>query len=88
MRRNWAQNILLQIPCAVAADNNSVEMFYFIYIEDACETEFNVMDDYNHLVVAGQKYISGFYREKKLKPLKVLLTQLTQRKMFISTQKQ
>ena len=31
------------------------------------------MDDYNHLITEGQKYISGFYLEKKrLKPQKVL----------------
>ena len=50
--------------CAVAADRNSIEMFYFIFIEGSCEAEFDHTDDYNHSVVAGQKYLSWFYLEK------------------------
>ena len=50
--------------CAVAADRNSIEMFYFIFIEDSHEAEFDHTDDYNNSVVVGQKYLSGFYLEK------------------------
>ena len=50
--------------CAVAADRNSIEMFCFIFIEGSCEAEFDHTDNYNHSVVAGQKYLSKFYLEK------------------------
>ena len=51
--------------CAVAAGQESNEMFYFIFNEDFQVADFDVMDDFNHLVVKGQTYLSGFYLEKK-----------------------
>ena len=51
--------------CAIAAEESSCDMFYFIHIEDSGIADFDIMDDYNHLITKGQKYISGFYREKK-----------------------
>ena len=72
--------------CAVAAGQESNEIFYFIFNEDSQVADFDVMDDFNHLVVKGQTYLSGFYLEKRLKRPKELRTQLTRIKLFTSIQ--
>ena len=50
--------------CTVAADQNSFDPFYFIYIIGSDVAEFDVMDDINHLIKKDQHYISGYYLEK------------------------
>ena len=50
--------------CAVAPDKESTDMCYFVSIEEECDAEFDVMDDYQQLVRAGQHYLSGHYLEK------------------------
>ena len=49
---------------AIAAGEYSKDMFYFIFAESYCVAEFD-MDDFNHQIVEGQSYISGYYLEKK-----------------------
>ena len=51
--------------CAVAADENSFDPFYFIYINGSNVAEFDIMDDFHHLIRKDQNYVSGYYLEKR-----------------------
>ena len=68
--------------CAVAAGQESNEMFYFIFNEDSQVADFDVMDDFNHLVVKGQTYLSGFYLEKKAETSKGVTYTINKNKTF------
>ena len=39
-------------------------MFYFVFIIDSHIADFDIMDDFGHLIVNDQQYISGNYLEK------------------------
>ena len=52
--------------CAVAPEEGSDDLFYFIYIVESSIAEMDMMDhpDYGHVVQKDEEYVSGYYLEK------------------------
>ena len=69
--------------CAVAAGPESLDPFYFIYIEGSYEADFDTMDDFNHSIKAGQQYVSGFYLEKRSQNLKGVTYNVNDKECFL-----
>ena len=51
--------------CAVAADVQSNDPFFFVTTVEGCYAECDIMDDYKNIIPAGQMYLSGHYLEKE-----------------------
>ena len=50
--------------CAVAADVQSNDPFFFVTIIEECYAKCDIMDDYKNIIPAGQRYLPGHYLEK------------------------
>lgn len=60
---NGKDFLISETYCAVAADINSSDSFWFLKINDiSCDFQ---TDEYNHTVHAGQKYYKGFFLEEE-----------------------
>ena len=50
--------------CAVAPEEGSRELMYFMYVVNSGVAKSDMTDSYNHEIKAGQDYIHGHYLEK------------------------
>ena len=51
--------------CCIAANKESTKLFYFFYVENTeCVADFDISDDYNRKIIAGQNYLSVHYLGK------------------------
>ena len=49
---------------AVYSDQNSLELFYLIKVENKCVADEDMSDVYGHLIQKGSEFCSGYYLEK------------------------
>ena len=50
--------------CAIAADEKSSEIVWFLQIKSIEVTNANMVDDYRHTITAGMEYLVGSYLKK------------------------
>ena len=66
--------------CAVAADHDSLDLLYFIYIVNSDVADVDMTDGCKHDIKAGQEYISGYYLEKRSETLKGITYTVNEKK--------